>query len=154
MFIRGYLLRLPHFFVLLLCCLAGCYQGNSLGTIPVTGKVTYNGQPVEGATISFMPDGQGRPATAISSSGGAYELSTLDSKGAIPGPYTVVVRKTEISLASTAPVSMEDALKLNNKPPPPPKELLPAKYADAAKSPLKFEVKKGQSNSFDLPLAD
>jgi hypothetical protein len=153
-FIRGYILRLPHISVLLLCYLAGCYQGNSFGTIPVTGKVTYKGQGVEGATISFMPEGQGRPATAISTAGGAYELSTLDSKGAIPGPYTVVVRKTEIPLASTAPVSMEDALKLNNKPPPPPKELLPAKYADAAKSPLKFEVKKGQTNTFDLPLAD
>jgi hypothetical protein len=49
---------------------------------------------------------------------------------------------------------MEDAVKMNSRPPPPPKELLPAKYADAAKSPLKFEVKTGQTNTFDLPLAD
>jgi hypothetical protein len=51
-------------------------------------------------------------------------------------------------------VSMEDALKLNSRPPPPPKELLPAKYSDATKSPLKVEVKAGQSNKLDLTLAD
>jgi Carboxypeptidase regulatory-like domain len=132
----------------------GCARQNSLGTVPVAGKVTHKGQPVEGATISFIPDGDGRPATAISGAGGAYSLFTLDSSGAIPGSYTVVVRKMETTTQSTQPVSMEEALKLNNRPPPPPKELLPAKYSDATKSPLKFEVKAGQSNTIDLTLAD
>jgi len=40
------------------------------------------------------------------------------------------------------------------QPPPAPKQLLPAKYGDAARSPLKFEVKAGQKNHFDLQLAD
>src|SRR5687768_7723562 len=135
-----------HCVLLLLTTISGCGPGNKLGTAPVTGTVTYRGQPVDGATVSFIPDGDGRPATAITKAGGAYQLTTLDSEGALPGQYTVLVRKMEISPASTQPVSMEDALKLNNRPPPPPKELLPAKYGDAAKSPLKFEVKKGQAN--------
>ena|SRR5438067_10115185 len=139
--------------VALALCL-GCGQHNPLGTVPVSGKVTYNGQPVEGATVSFIPDGDGRPATAITGPDGAYTLTTLNWQGAVPGQYTVVVRKTDIAPASTQPVSMEEALKLNNKPPPPPKELLPAKYSDATKSPLKVEVKKGQKNAIDLPLAD
>ena len=133
---------------------AGCAARNSLGTLPVTGKVTYKGQPVEGATISFIPDADARPATAITGANGGYNLMTLDFPGAMPGHYTVLVRKSDTSIQSTQPVSMEEALKLNNRPPPPPKELLPAKYSDATKSPLKFEVKAGQSNTIDLTLAD
>ena len=139
--------------VAVLLCL-GCGQRNPLGTVPVIGKATYNGQPVEGATVSFIPDDDGRPATAITLSDGTYNLTTLNWPGAVPGKYTVVVRKTDIALASTQPVTMEEALKLNNRPPPPPKELLPAKYADAARSPLKVEVKQGPKNAIDLPLAD
>ena len=132
----------------------GCSPSNPLGTAPVGGKVTYNGQPVAGATVSFVPDGDGRPATAITGADGAYNLTTLNWPGAVPGQYTVLVRKTDVALASNQPVSMEDAVKLNARPPPPPKELLPPKYADATKSPLKAEVKKGQKNAVDLQLAD
>jgi hypothetical protein len=132
----------------------GCAPSNPLGAVPVTGKVTYKGQPVEGATVSFIPGGDARPATAITTTSGAYRLMTLDTPGAMPGPYTVVVRKTEMPPESAQGVSMEDAVKLNNRPPPPPKELLPAKYGDATKSPLKFEVKKDLKNTFDLPLAE
>jgi hypothetical protein len=135
-------------------CCAGCGQRNPLGTVPVGGKVTYNGQPVESATVAFNPDGDGRPATAITAPDGSYSLTTLNWPGAVPGQYTVVVRKSNVALASTQPVTMEEALKLNNRPPPPPKELLPAKYSDAAKSPLKVEVKKASKNAIDLPLAD
>ena len=140
--------------VLLLTTIGGCGPGNTLGTMPVSGKVTYKGQSVEGATVSFIPDGDGRPATAITKAGGAYQLTTLDSVGALPGQYAVLVRKTEMPINSQESVSMEEALKLNNRPPPAPKELLPAKYGDAAKSPLKFEVKQGQANKFDIQLTD
>ena len=49
---------------------------------------------------------------------------------------------------------MEEAARNAAKPLPQAKKLLPAKYADGTKTPLKFEVKTGQSNTFDLPLAD
>ena len=52
------------FALLLLCCLTGCDNGRS----SVTGKVTYQGQPVETGSISFEPiDGKG------GTSGGAIE---------------------------------------------------------------------------------
>jgi len=140
--------------VAMVLVIVGCTRGSGVQTVPVSGKVTYKGQPVEGATISFMPEGETRPATAISGPGGAYRLMTLDAAGAMPGHYTVVIRKSDIPTESTKAVSMEEALKLNSRPPPQPKELLPAKYADAARSPLKFEVKAGQKNTADLQLAD
>jgi prepilin-type N-terminal cleavage/methylation domain-containing protein len=52
------------------------------------------------------------------------------------------------------PVTMEEAAKTGNQPLPQPKKLHPAKYGDAGRTPLKFEVKKGQTNTFDLQLAD
>src|SRR5262245_31335728 len=90
---------------------AGCVQPNRLGTVPVSGKVTYKGQPVSGATVSFIPDGEGRPATAITAADGGYKLTTLDADGAMPGQYSVVVRKSDVAADSTKPVSMEEALK-------------------------------------------
>lgn len=133
---------------------AGCSSGNALGTVPVTGKVSYKGQAVAGATITFLGDGDSRTATAISASDGTYHLKTLDSAGAMPGAYTVLVEKLETPAELNRLVSMEEAAKNAAKPLPQSKKLLPAKYADATKTPLKFEVKKGQNNTIDLPLAD
>jgi hypothetical protein len=142
------------FLAVVIICAAGCSKGGDFSTVAVSGKVTYHGQPVEGATISFIPDAAGRPATAISTAGGMYRLRTLDADGANAGQYTVVVQKVDIPPASTEPVSMEEALKLNSRPPPAPKQALPSKYADPEKSPLKIEVKAGQANTIDLQLAD
>jgi hypothetical protein len=49
---------------------------------------------------------------------------------------------------------MEEAAKRATRPPPAPKALLPAKYGDATRSPLKAEVKKGQPNRIELDLTD
>jgi hypothetical protein len=133
---------------------AGCSSGNALGTVPAGGKVTYKSQPVSGAIITFLGEGDARTATAITAADGTYHLTTLDSPGAMPGSYAVLVEKIETPAELNRLVSMEEAAKNAAKPLPQPKKLLPAKYADATKTPLKFEVKKGQSNTFDLPLAD
>ena len=133
---------------------AGCSSDNALGTVPVGGKVTYKSQPVSGATITFLGEGDARTATAITAADGTYHLTTLDSPGAMPGSYAVLVEKIETPAELNRLVSMEEAAKNAAKPLPQPKKLLPAKYADATKTPLKFEVKKGRSNTFDLPLAD
>ncbi len=133
----------------------GCGSGGAIsGTAPVTGKVTYNGQPVAGASIGFYSNAtDGRVAVATSGSDGSYELMTLDTKGALPGNYSVTVKKTEIPPELTKEVSMEEAAATANNPLPQPKELLPVKYGTPAQTPLKFEVKAG-SNTIDLPLTD
>src|SRR5262245_54563391 len=117
---------------------AGCSSEGSL--VSVSGKITYKGQPVPGATVVFMGDETTRPATAVSGPDGSYSLTTLDSRGAMPGQYSVVVSKTDAPPDKGEPPSMEEAAKLANRPPPAVKQLLPAKYGDAATSPLKLEV--------------
>jgi hypothetical protein len=132
----------------------GCPSRNELGTVPVTGKVTYNGEAVEGATISFLGEANERPATAVSGSGGEYKLMTLNYEGAVPGNYRVLVEKVETSPEAAKVETMEEAAKRGNQALPKAKRLLPAKYADAEKSPLRFEVKSNQPNTINLDLSD
>jgi hypothetical protein len=61
-------------------------------TIPVTGRVTLDGRPVEGAVVGFLPKGGGRPATGTTDASGAFTLTTFDEgDGALPGVHLVTV---------------------------------------------------------------
>ena len=139
---------------LTLVALTGCPATNELGTVPVSGKVTYKGEAVEGATVSFLGEGNERPATAVSGAGGDYKLMTLTYDGAVPGKYSVLVEKVDTSPEVAKVESMEEAAKRGNQALPKAKRLLPAKYADASTTPLHVEVKPSQSNAINLELAD
>jgi hypothetical protein len=147
--------------VSLLVCLAlsvfvssGCSSGSTVsGTYPVTGKVTYKGQPVAGATITFVGQGaDARSATALSGPDGSYSVRTVESEGAMPGTYKVLVDKTEGNV-DTREISMEEAAKIANQPLPKMTKPLPAKYNDAAQTPLSVTVKE-EPNTFDIELKD
>ena len=87
-----------------LCCLlvlgtsvslAGC-GGSDIETVPVSGRVTLNGDPVESILVSFQPDeGQAgadavRPgSTGMTDSSGRYELKTPEGNGAVVGKHIV-----------------------------------------------------------------
>ncbi len=140
---------------------AGCSGGGLTGLYPVRGTVTLNGKPLEGATITFVGKGDLRPATAISGSDGKYELFTLDSPGAQPGSYSVVVQKMEAPAeASTADagfdaqgrdLSMVQAAANVGKGAGKSKDLVPPKYLNPETTPLNFEV-KNSSNTIELKL--
>lgn len=70
----------------------GC-AGKSSGpeTARVYGVVTLDGQPLEDATVMFVPS-NGRPATGITDSTGKYELMYTNSRrGATLGEHAVRV---------------------------------------------------------------
>jgi hypothetical protein len=75
---------------------AGCGRP-SLSTIPVQGKVTWNGKPLTRGDIAFHPKqlaagGVDRPAMGRLDSEGKYELSTVThGDGVQPGEYAVVI---------------------------------------------------------------
>ena len=105
----------------------GC--GESLPTtIPVRGRVTWQGKPVPMGTVTFQPTETGpgaplRPAVAEIAPDGTYQLSCFRTHdGAMPGEYVVTIR------ASTPP-PMEAGV-------PRPRWLLPPKYANAGTSGL------------------
>jgi hypothetical protein len=63
----------------------------------VSGVVTLNGKPVDGATVTFYAVGdekEGRPAHGITNKEGEFRLSTMGKEdGALPRRYKVVVTK-------------------------------------------------------------
>jgi len=65
--------------------------------VPVTGVVTLDGTPVEGASVMFMPVAVGQlPAVGITDKDGKFELETDGKKGAVEGDYAAVVSKITI----------------------------------------------------------
>lgn len=116
----------------------GCAKSGDTDTIPVSGKVTYHGQPVDGATVTFASTGSGTPGAGKTSADGSYKLRVK------PGSYAAMVVKFEVPVVSQEQLAAEVQSK----------QLLPTKYGDATNSPLKFEVKQGDTNVFDLALTD
>ncbi|HVX11567.1 MAG TPA: carboxypeptidase-like regulatory domain-containing protein [Pirellulales bacterium] len=116
----------------------GCSKGGDPNTVPVSGKVTYQGQSVEGAAVTFASTGAGRPVAALTTADGTYTLQVQ------PGSYVALVTKFEVAVINPE----QPATDL------PPKQLLPIRYGNPTDSPLKFEVGKGQPNAFDLTLTD
>ena len=82
--------------------IAGCGASNP-PTTPVTGTVTYDGEPLEGATVTLTPDAGStgsRSASGISDASGNFIIKTVftdgaNADGALAGTYTVQVSKLE-----------------------------------------------------------
>lgn len=134
-----------------LVLLVGCNSASVPGTVPVGGKVTYKGAPVEGAIIMFVPEGNGRTATATTTAGGAFSLTTVDASGAIPGKYKVTVDKVEYGAGGSS--SMEAAAS-GSAAEGQAKRALPKKYAEASSTPLELEVPSGGKKDIELALVD
>lgn len=136
--------------------LVGCGSEAELdGLVAVTGTVTHNGQPVEGATVTFNPT-EGRAASGITDAEGRFTLTTLTANdGAMPGSYNVGISKTDVQGAMTAEEAEAYLMQHNQAPPPPvTKELLPVKYKNPAKSGLTATVNESGANDFTFELAD
>lgn len=70
---------------------AGVGCGSKPEVVPVSGKVTYNGQPMPYGTVGFQPP-QGQPSGAAIQADGSFKLSTFaEFDGAKPGFYKVKV---------------------------------------------------------------
>jgi hypothetical protein len=121
--------------------LAGCSDGKPT-TVPVTGEVIYKNAPVEGAEVTFAPDG-GALAQGITDAAGKFTLRTFaDGDGAIPGNHRVTVVKNV-----SEPTTPENPYPIS-------KNTLPARYAQPDQSGLTKEVKADGENHFRLELVD
>jgi hypothetical protein len=83
--------------LLVLVAFVGCSQSGSFSR--VSGKVTFNGEPVEGARVTFVGttearDGSHEEYSSRTDSSGKYAISGVKkSPGIPPGVYKVVVTK-------------------------------------------------------------
>jgi hypothetical protein len=130
---------------------------------PVSGTVTYNGQPLEKGTISFVPD-KGAGATGAIEKG-SYTLSTGgEGDGALPGKYKVTITAKEDSSEIAKADFLKDAKGTGTDISYVPrqylsaaaekaKSLIPAGYGDVRSTTLTAEVKE-QSNPINFTLSD
>jgi len=117
----------------------GCGGSNLPPTGTVTGTVAVDGQPIEGASVEFIPT-SGRPSVGLTDATGKYELLiTNDEKGALVGSH-----KVRITTLINPVTSEGDGPTVEGR-----KEMLPAKYHD--ESELTAEV-AGGSNTIDFDL--
>ena len=155
------------FTILCLCLVMGC--GTAVDpTYQVTGTVTLDGKPVDGAVISFVPQTPTDVTDAAAGTtkpDGTYVLSTfVAGDGAKDGQYAIRVSKyvnkdgsvveTEPEPAPGAePVRFEGYGKGANPmtSAPLPKNVLPKKYEQQETSGLSFKVEK-KPNIYNIEL--
>lgn len=129
--------------------LIGC--GGDATVAKVSGTVTLDGEPVEGASVIFAPIGGGRPATGQTDAQGNFQLSTFGSAdGAMIAEHEVSVVKVEESSAAQAyvpegeepPEDQRDALSGDLGTGGRVKYLVPLKYATGKTSGIKLQVER------------
>ncbi len=149
--------------------LAGCGAHPTIDTHPVEGIVTLDGQPLAGATVTFIPtqEGSGASATGITDSSGKYLLTAVGAglgaepgAGTLPGEYYVGVVKDAFP-DDPASRQERDVLALQSSSgdatkPSRPKamkvtHIVPLKFNDPRKSGIKKSVQAG-SNTIPVEL--
>ena len=122
-------------------------------TAPVEVTVTYQGKPVDGATVTFITSVEPMAANGITDAKGIAHLSTYGVKdGAVIGSNLITITKTEVDKSiKKKEIPPDQADVVGFTPLTPLKSFLPKKYAMPGSSGLTGEVKSGQNKfSFDL----
>ena len=117
-----------------LVLLSGCGPAKP-ATVPVTGAVNLDGNPLEGASVTFTPTEGGRLTTGKTGASGNFTLMTFEAgDGALVGSHKVGVSKMEITsdvqgdpLAGPGSMLSGPPAAGGNKPP---KSLIPKKYSN------------------------
>lgn len=75
----------------LMCVVVGCGEAP---VVPVSGRITLKGSPLEAVTVTFAPIGGGEASSGITDRDGKYELRILPDKqrtGAVVGKHRVTL---------------------------------------------------------------
>lgn len=99
--------------VAMMVATAGCFGGSSVKMYPVKGKVTYKGNAVAGATVTFHPKERDKAkyqaAQGITKDDGTFVMGTkMSGDGVMAGDFviTIVKRKSDAPTGGSAPVTM------------------------------------------------
>jgi hypothetical protein len=133
--ITRYLMLIP-----LLLPLTGC--GDNGGRVPVTGTVTFDGEPLEDGNITLGgPQGAAGVGQIVN---GSFSMSeTANEPGVLPGSYTVIIGSWFVERGAV----MEDGSFS------PGKTRIPLIYLEPDKSGLVAEVKADSKNHFTFELS-
>ena len=139
--------------VVVLCfVVAGCGGPTRPETVPVAGRVTYQGKPVPMGQIMFYPE-QGHPATGTIDANGAYRLRTFaPDNGAIPGRYRVTITAVRFTGGGHAKTFDEELRGGGSSAPAKAEWLVPEVYSRPETTPLRADVTRDSKViNFDLP---
>lgn len=149
----------------LLLVLTGC--GGKFTPVPVSGLVTLDDKPIEGANVVFMAAGgdqlDGRMAQGVTNKDGEFKLSTMGvDDGALPRNYKVIIHKfvpsrpglkiPEFPDTVEGRAAKDDFMYKNfmEKGIQPFKNALPAQYGDSNTTPLTSNVTGKTYVKFEL----
>lgn len=123
--------------LIVLACVATFLSGCGGSDLPelctVVGKVTKDGQPVVGASVTFAPVDSGRPSSGRTDAEGNYKLMyNVDTEGAVVGKHKVTV------ISSTSEEDYEEASLADNQ-------------QETIDYQVEIEVQPG-SNTMDIPI--
>ncbi len=92
--------------VLVAACGLGCAKGPTEDLVLVSGTITLDEKPLEGATVAFIPEKskQTQPSWGFSDAAGKYHLKTAEGYDGIShGEYRIVVSKLTMQDGSPIP---------------------------------------------------
>jgi len=153
---------------------AGCGGPEYPPTYPVTGVLTMDGQPIEGAQVVFHSDTTPRLPSGTTDADGKFRLTMVrPDDGAMEGEYSVTVYKPGgIPPAEPSPEALDEnhgettidleseeyaeaATKIAEGKVATPfggDSLLPPRYADPSTTELKYNVSATAENHFEIQL--
>jgi len=148
---------------------SGCGGDKPLGgkfeLAEASGKVTFQGSPLVGATVQAIPK-DGPLATGVTDMEGKFTLSTGPNKGVAVGQIKVAVRGASATSGNAAgnydptkTESVTDAMRKfheqqggANQKPKAEDTGIPAIYSNAETSGLVFQIKSGEENNLPIDL--
>jgi len=154
------MLSLPRSLLVALLCFAlvGCGGAEDAAkkarpkTVNAVGSITYNGQPLDFASILLESQTSGGTAAMCrSDADGKFSLDAFPpDRGAVPGMYRVSVKKTEPAKEQVFDPSNHDAPIAEETTGP--KSLIPPEFGEFDTSGLTLEVPAEGSDSLKLEL--
>lgn len=111
---------------------------------PLTGKVTFEGKPLQFGSVT-MEHSSGQPATAAIQSDGTFAMATIgEGEGAAVGKWRVRIGCNEAQDPAKRPAPGQPAI--------PGKSLIPERYASFDLSGLVVDVRPGRNEPIVLSL--
>jgi hypothetical protein len=130
----------------LLLVAVGCKERPAMA--PVTGRVTYRGQPLKFGSVMFQHKSGGQPAAGTIQPDGTFALSTFQpGDGARVGLHLVRIACFEGNDPARQQTMPTGEVVLG-------RSLIPRKYGSFGASGLEVEVKAGEPQEFTFDLTD
>jgi hypothetical protein len=128
---------------------AGCGSGGG-PVLPVNGIVTLDGKPLDGATVTFYPEGGGNRGFARTGTDGRFVITGMKGEeGLPPGQYKVTVSKLNVPTGGEIDDPTSPAIGAVTEADI--KSDLPAIYSDPSKTILSYAV-TGDGKPIEIQL--